>query len=104
MKPKTELKVLKQIEGAMNDTSSHLRKVRAFVWGSRILGWVGLVAAVLLVRQSVVSPSVGIVIAAFSGIGVGLAIYGQMALTQWPALKPHVNEESVKNRIKEIEI
>ena len=103
MKTKKELKVLRQIEAAMSDTSSHLRKVRGFVWGSRILGWVGIVAAVLLVKQFIVSPFAGIVIAAFSGVGVGLAIYGSMALTQWPVLKNHINEESLKNRIKEIE-
>ena len=103
MKIAKELKILRQIEGAMNNTSTHLRKVRLFVWSSRILGWVGIAAAVVLVKQSVVSSFVGIIIAAFSGVGVGLAIYGSMALSQWPVLKPHINEESVKGRISEID-
>lgn len=103
MTPKKELKVLKQLEAILHDTSVQLRKVRAFVWACRMVGWLGIACAVFLMQRSIVSPVIGIIIAAFGGVGIGLAIYGSMALTQWPVLRDHLNEQSVKARIQHLE-
>ena len=102
MNTKNEIKVLKQIESICLNPEAQLRKIRLFVWGCRIIGWVVIFGSLILIKQSHVTPFAGVIIAAFGGIAVGLAIYGSMAINQWPVLKEHINTESVKEKLNEL--
>jgi len=102
MNPTKELKALNQIDAICTNTNVELKKVRYFVWGCRIFGWMAVFLAVLLIQQHQVTPLVGLVIAAFGGVAIGLAIYGQMALSQWPVLKYYIDVNGVKSRINEL--
>ena len=103
MKTAEELKVLKVVAASLDDTSSQLRKARAFVWGGLVFGWVCVAGAMFLVLDSALSPFAGAVIAAFGGGAGGFAIFWSMSLTQWEVIKHHIDEESLNARIEEIE-
>jgi hypothetical protein len=46
---------------------------------------------------------VAVSMAAFAGIFAGLAIFSGTAADQWPIVKPHINSESIKERLKQLE-
>jgi hypothetical protein len=46
---------------------------------------------------------VAVSMAAFAGIFAGLAIFSGVAAGQWPIVKPHINSESIKERLKQLE-
>ena len=59
--------------------------------------------SVLLMKITYVTPLVGGIISAAGGLAMGLSIYFQLSSEQIPILIQHIDIESVKKRINEIE-
>jgi hypothetical protein len=103
MNQQRELKLLKQVEVAAANIESEQPKLRTFVWCFRFAGLLGVFISVLLMKIGYVTILVGGIISAAGGLAMGLSIYFHLSLELTPILIRHINIESLKNRINEIE-
>jgi len=67
-----------------------------------IVAWVGFFISFLLYFQNLQGIYIP-VLASFSGVLYGLSIYLDSTIKQWPLVAKHVNLESLKNEISDIE-
>lgn len=69
-----------------------------------VFGYLGLLAAFIMALNEFSHPFASAFLAAVAGCAIGLAIFLQFAHKQWPVTRKHINMESVKRRIDELEI
>lgn len=103
MDAKQELKTLRQLSKLLTDGERETKKqttIRKVVYA---VAWVALVAAFMLVIKGEMVSIIAVATAGFAGIFAGIAIYLGIAAKQWPAAKPHISNESIMARIKQLE-
>jgi hypothetical protein len=104
MNSREELKVLRQLRKLLTDEERESKRQKT---GRRLLysvAFFALVAAFMpFMMQGELIGLVAAAVAALAGSLVGFAIYGDIAARQWPALRPHINIESVTTRVRQLE-
>lgn len=103
MNSREELNVLRQFSKLLTneERESKRQKTRRRLLYS--VAFFALVAAFMMfMMQGELIGLVAAAVAALAGSLVGFAIYGGIAARQWPILKPHINVESVSNRIRQL--
>jgi len=97
-----ELKVLRQVSKLMKSEDNHPVSSAIFKVVLYVLALVAIVGSYVLVGRELLSGQWGVVIAAFGGTFIGVASYFGIAMKQWPAIRPHIDKESLEHRINEI--
>jgi hypothetical protein len=103
MNTKQELKTLRQMSKLLRDEDRETKRQTTIRRAIYALTWVALVAAFVLVRKVEGTGVIAVATAAFAGIFAGVAMYWGSVAKQWPALRPHINNESIAARIKQLE-
>lgn len=88
---------------AIENPDAHLAKLTKKSRVLTIVAWLGFVISFLLYFQKfrgIYLPA----IASLSGIIYGLSMYLDSTIKQWPLVAKHVNIDSVKKEIGELEI
>lgn len=98
-----ELKMLRQLSRLLTDGEREAKKLTAKRTAVYAIAWVALVVAFMLVMKGELVVIVAVAIAGFSGIFAGIAIHSGIAAKQWPIIKPHINNESIMARVKQLE-
>ena len=98
-----EKKVLRDVVEQFDNPTETLRKqsaMRRLIMG---LGTVGLFLGFFVGINELLHPFVVGIICAVSGVSVGFGVFLQFAQKQWPVTKRHVNLQSVRERLRELE-
>lgn len=101
--PQYEKKVLLHVVEQMDDPEETMRKqnlVRRTIFA---LGYAGLLAAFIMALNEVVHPFASAFLAGAAGCAIGLGIFLQFARNQWPITRKHINMDSVRERLDELE-
>lgn len=102
MKVGSELKILEQIVRNLNDPTNRLPKARRYIWVSGIIGLLCIFWAFYLVFKSYPELFGIVLLAILGGEALGGASLMLKSFKQWPIIKPHLNEESIRQRIEEL--
>lgn len=98
-----EKKILRDLVEQLGDPGETMRKqavMRRLLFG---LGYGGLLAGFVLAMGSLLHPFAIAVICAVSGAALGFGVFLRFAKDQWPITKRHVDLDSVKRRLAELE-
>lgn len=99
-----ELKILRNIAKLLSNESRQLRMLGAIRNTCYVVSWVSIAILVLSIAGYGISGVLVVVGAAVAGALAGIAAYASVPLRQWPIMKPHVNQESIAKRLKELGI
>ena len=97
-----KIKSLKSIVFAVENPIEHKSKLAQKSRVFSIVAWVGFFITFLLYFQKLRGEYLP-ALASFSGILYGLSMYLDSTIKQWPIVAKHVNIESIKAEISEIE-
>jgi O-antigen ligase len=104
MNSRQELKTVKQLSRLLTDETREIEKQRKRRTVIGAACWIAFVVAFTLAfNAGDVAGIVAVALALFAGAVYGFTLYWNMAADQWPAIKPHINHESVADRIKQLE-
>ena len=103
MNSRQELKTLKQLSRLLTDEEREGKKQTVKRTVIYAVSWIALVAAFILVMTGELVGIVAVAVASFAGIFAGIAIYSSIAAKRWPIVRPHINNESVSARVKQLE-
>lgn len=103
MNAQKELKLLKQLNELLTNEQQETRRQSVKRKIIQAVSWVGLVAAFMLVMSQEPVSFVAVVLASIAGAFAGIAIYADAAVKQWPIIKPHINNQSVAEKVKQLE-
>lgn len=101
--PEFEKKILRDVVEQMRDTDATERKqstLRRVIFG---LGYAGLLIAFFVAINSLVPAFTSAFIAAVSGSAIGFALFLRFASKQWPITRQHIDMDSVRRRLDELE-
>ena len=101
--PEFEKKILRDVLEQLKDPAETSRKralARQVIFG---VGSFGLVVSFFLAINAISHPLLAAFLAAGSGCVIGFGLYLDFAHKQWPITREHINLESVKKRLKELE-
>lgn len=101
--PRYERKVLRDVVRQMRDAEETGRKqtqLRRIILGA---GYAGLLAAFFFSLNDLVHPFTSAFLAAFAGCALGFAVFLQFAHKQWPVTRRHIDMESIRRRLDELE-
>jgi len=102
--PVYEKKVLLDIVEQMDDPELTGRKqtaLRRIILG---IGWIGSVVAFFLGINKLADSIVVAFVASISGAAIGFGLYLRFAQKQWPITTKHVDMDSVRNRLNELDV
>ena len=97
-----KVKSLKSIVFAVENPIEHKSKLAKKSRVLSIVAWIGFFITFLLYFQKLRGLYLP-ALASFSGILYGLSMYLDSTIKQWPIVAKHVNIESIKAEISEIE-
>ena len=104
MNSREELKTLRKLGHLLTDEERETSKQtlrRKLVYAA---AFIGMVAAFMpFVMHAEPLGLIAAAVAALAGTFAGFAMYWGLAARQWPAIRPHINNESVAARIKQLE-
>lgn len=104
MTPREELIALRRLSNLLTDEEREIRKQTR---GRRLIhsgAFVALIVAFMpFIVQAELIGLAAAALAALAGCVAGFAMYWSNAAKQWPVIRPHINVESVSNRIKKLE-
>jgi hypothetical protein len=103
MNSRQELKILRRLSQLLENDQQEAKKRTMKRKAIYAVTWLALVSAFMLVMNREPIGIVAVSMAAFAGIFAGLAIFSGVAADQWPIVKPHINSESIKERLKQLE-
>lgn len=98
-----ERRLLRDVVEQLRDPEETLRKqarIRRLIFG---LGDCGLLFAFIFAINDVLHPFAIAFLAAVSGFAIGWGLFLNFARKQWLITRKHINLESIKVRLKEIE-
>ena len=101
--PRYEKRILLDVVDQMRDPESTLRKeskLRRVILG---VGSAGLLIAFFLAFNDLAHPFVSAFLAGAAGCLAGLGLFLEFAQKQWPITRKHIDMESVRARLKELE-
>jgi hypothetical protein len=97
-----KVKSLKSIEFALENPQEHESKLTKKSRILAVVAWIGFFISFLLYFQKLRGLYLP-AIASFSGILYGLSMYLDSTIKQWPLVAKHVDIDSIKKEISEIE-
>ena len=97
---KTLLDVVEQMQDP-DDTARKQNWVRRVFF---VVGYLGLLAAFIMALNELMHPFTSAFLAGVAGCAIGFAIFLQFSHRQWPITRKHINMESVRKRIDELEM
>jgi hypothetical protein len=103
MNPLQELKVLRRLSQLLENDQQELKKRTMKRMAIYAVTWLALVSAFVLVIDREPIVIVAVSMAFFAGIFAGFAFFSGTAADQWPIVKPHINSESINERLKQLE-
>lgn len=98
-----EKRVLSDVLEQMQDPESTLAKqhrMRRTIYG---LGAGGLTVAFILSINEMAQPFFATFLAALAGSAIGFALFLDFSQKQWPITKNHIDLDSVRRRLEELE-
>jgi hypothetical protein len=98
-----ERKLLLDVVEQMENPDETLRKqlvMRRVIYG---VGSIGLLVVFMFAMNDILDPFLAAFGAAMAGAFIGFALMLDFLRKQWPVTRQHVNLESVKNRLRELE-
>lgn len=98
-----ERKLLLDVVEQMENPDETLRKqlvMRRVIYG---VGSTGLLVVFMLAMNDILDPFLAAFGAAMAGAFIGFALMLDFLRKQWPVTRQHINLESVKNRLRELE-
>jgi len=101
--PSYECRILRDVVEQMADPEATERKqasAQRLILG---LGCAGLAAAYFLALNSLTHPLASGLVAAGAGCAVGFSQFLSFARKQWPVTRRHINMESVRRRLEELD-
>lgn len=103
MNTQQELKILRLLSKHVTDGGREIKQ-----WAIKrlivdVAAWLALIVAFVLVMESGSLAIAAVAIAGFSGRFVGSSTQSGAVAKQWPIIKPHINNESIVARIKQLE-
>jgi len=94
---KIRAKCINNLTTILANEDRELRRINRYSWVCSILGFALATFAVLgMLNDTTPSYLVGIP-ALLGGLTIGLAIYFENSLTQWPVIKEFLNIEAIKD-------
>ena len=99
-----ERKTLLDVVEQMKDPDETARKQNRVRRALSAFGYLGLLAAFIMALNDAAHPFASAFLAGLAGCATGLAIFLQFAHKQWPVTRKHINMESVKKRLDELEV
>ena len=102
--PGYEKKVLLDVVEQMNDPELTGRKqvvLKRLILGA---GWAGLCVAFFLGMNNLAHSIIVTFVAGMNGAAIGFGLYFQFTQKQWPITRKHIDMDSVRNRLNELEI
>ena len=99
-----EKKVLLDVVKQMEDPELTGRKQATLKRAIVGVGWIILFGGFFLGLNDLAHSVVVTFVAGIGGAAVGFGLYLDFAQKQWPVTVKHINMESVRNRINELEI
>lgn len=100
---KDEKRLLSDVIEQLRDPEETLRKqarIRRWIFG---LGDCGLLIAFIFAINDVLHPFASAFLAAVSGFAIGWGLFLNFARKQWLITRRHINVETIKARLKELE-
>jgi len=101
--PHYEKRILRDVVEQMRDpeqTGRRQETLRRVIVGA---GSAGLIAAFVLALNQVTHPFVSALLAAAAGAAAGFGLFLDFAHKQWPVTRRHIDMESVRRRLEELE-
>ncbi len=98
-----EKKLLLDVVEQMSDPEKTMGKQRVMCRTLYAIGYIGLLLAFILALNEVVHPFTSAFLAAIAGCTLGFAVFLQSARKQWPVTRKHIDMESVRKRLNELE-
>ena len=102
--PESEKKILLDVVEQLEDPDKTMHKqmqLKRFIYS---VGLIGLVAAFMLAINDITHVIVTTFLAGMAGSAVGFGTYLDFAQRQWPVTIRHIDLDSVKTRLDELEI
>jgi hypothetical protein len=100
MTPQNEARVLRQL---LRQVDRGMPRIYSSPWGDFLLWFaVALVFMVLFQLGNRAHPLVFAVVSALLGVVAGVYGFLRLVAKQWPAIRPHVNVESVASRLEQL--
>ncbi|MGR9073987.1 MAG: hypothetical protein ACU833_13070 [Gammaproteobacteria bacterium] len=98
-----EKKILLDVVEQMNDPDATERKQAILRKTLTGLGSVGLLSAFFMAINELAHPFVCAFLSAMAGVAVGFELFLEFARKQWPITRRHIDLDSVRNRLEELE-
>jgi hypothetical protein len=102
--PAYEKKVLLDVVEQMDDPDSTGRKQTALTRIILGIGGVGLLVAFFLGINDLADSIIVAFVAGMSGAAIGFGLYLRFAQKQWPITTKHIDMDSVRSRLNELDI
>lgn len=68
-----------------------------------VLGYLGMLVSFIMAMNEMTHPFISSFLAGISGCAIGFAIILQYVQKQWPFTRNHINMESIRKRLEELE-
>lgn len=101
--PQFEKRLLLDVVEQMDDPDKTMGKQQAMRRTVYSIGYIGMLLAFILALGEVAHPFISAFLAAMAGCALGFAVFLQTAQKQWPVTRKHIDIESVRKRLKELE-
>ena len=98
-----EKKVLLDVIEQMKDPEATWRKqlqIKRVILGT---GYVGLITVLFFALHGITHPFTSALLAAAAGCAIGLGSFMEFSINQWPVTRKHIDMDSVRRRIDELE-
>lgn len=101
---KREYELLTQLQSVLDyGVERELSRGRKYQRIFTTIGGILVLAGFYLVQFRIISGEVGVMMAAVAGVAIGMAGYIAIVRRILPFIAPHLNEASIKARLKAIE-
>jgi hypothetical protein len=102
MKEKQEAKALLRILKCLDTEKTEIRKTKIVKFAFDFAALAIVFCAYIAVINGYLPGKWGVFVGMFGGVLGGISVYLGISIKEWNVLHPHINKESIKNRLHEI--